>query len=238
LRDFHRNLAIELHQLKEDDGRWLICGYPPCLGYCNTKTWPGDERQAESVYVGNVLRKYLESIGKNGKPIYALDCGAAERSEAVRLKEFWGAFRVFWSGIDVNPIEYDIYEETQICKISEMLWDEFDIILAVSTLEHCEFVKDDINKAVAKMVGALSDNGICIITVPIGREMDYGQFIQRNASSMKAILKPYSIIDERFWRWNGRNYENCSAGDTAGCLYGSTNGVRCAAAVGAWVVGK
>lgn len=235
MNDLHRNFTLQLRHESAGDGRWLIFGMPPQRAYCNSII--ADEREVESVYAAEVIKRYLWARSR-AKLLHGLDCGASVGPEAVRIRHAWQGCHLDWCAADVKEIAADIYTEKWQGPIGEMPWEDFDLILAVSTIEHSDFVGDCDQKALTTLHKALSDDGILILTLPVGVPMKGLDYTEYAPEAAQAMIAKFQVIHERFWRWNGEHFENCTAEDTKGCVYGRTNGAKCAAAVGAWTLSR
>lgn len=238
MRDAHRNLAITLREWNKSDGRWLVFGRPPTLRYCNsTKAWRGDERQVETQYVGGVISTYCQQRDA-AWIVHALECGAAGVSQASRLKHIWHPYRLEWVASDVEQVTDETFNEVHQGLFSLLPWTGFDMIVAVSCIEHSDYVGDNIDLALTKIGEALDEQGILIMTLPIGAPMDYKRFKQFAIEEARDLIarNHLEIIDERLFRWNGEHFEACMAEDTSGCFYASTNGAIAASAVAAWTM--
>ena len=239
MNEFHRNFVLQLRHDAANDGRWLTFGMPPQRAYCNNPRL-GDERQVESVYAAEVLRRYLWARPR-ALVLHGLDCGASKSPEAVRIQNAWRGCHIEWSAADINEVTADIYTETWQGCIGDMPaeeWGDFDFVLAVSTVEHSDFVDDSTEAALGALHRALSLDGVLVLTLPIGVGMQGPDFEQYPPEVAQLMLSRFKVVHERFWRWNGEHFENCLAEDTKGCIYGHTNGAACAAAVGAWVLAR
>lgn len=247
MKNIHRNLRNELSWKQAGDGRWLVFGEPPdrmlSQGFQSNGAYlidaRGDERQIETLYAKAVLEAWLKVRG--GRVLtHVLDCGAAGHSEAQQMERLLRPHSVVWSAVDVRPVVNDVYDEVWEGTIGECPWTDFDLILCVSTLEHCGYdCSETAIQASKHMRKMLGPEGIAVITVPLGVPLEFDRlgFTQYSVVEFHDdVLAGWQVINERFWRWNGRHYENCDAEDTLGALYGVTNGVHCAAAVGAWTV--
>lgn len=192
----------------------------------------------ESVYAEQALRLYQELA--DSPVLYGLDCGASDKPEAVRLRQAWQPARWEWSSVDVNDVSAGIYTDKYKCRVGELTGEtDFDFVLCVSVLEHWKQCEDDAESILGALHNALSDKGVIVLTVPVGVAMEFDDFEQFNAVELGGTLaERFHILDERFWLWNGDNWENCRAEDTEGAVYGMTNQARCAAAVGGWVLAR
>lgn len=236
MNDFHRNFTLQLRGDSANDGRWLTFGMPAQIRYCNRGTL-GDERQVESVYASEVLKRYLWARPR-AKVLHGLDCGAGTNPEAVRIRNTWSGCHIDWCAADVNQVTADIYTECWLGTISTLPWVDFDLILAVSTIEHSDYVGDCDQRALETLRKALSSEGILLLTLPVGVSMKGDNFTQYSVVETKAMLGRFQCLHERYWRWNGDHFENCNAEDTRGCIYGRTNNAVAAAAVGAWTLAR
>jgi hypothetical protein len=218
----------------------LTLGNPPRARFSNNKDdWRSDERCVESVYAGNVARAYLD-LWTGLVPVCGLDCGASCNPEAVRIKEYWRSRHIVWDAVDANPVTADIYEERYQCRIGDLQETEYDLILCLSTLEHCAVAGDTWDAALGALRRALSGKGILILTVPVGIPLEMTPYLRQfSAADLSLELsQKFGIVDERFWLWDGDNYENVGIGETVNAMYGMTNEAVYAAAVGAWVLAR
>ncbi len=139
----------------------------------------------------------------------------------------------------MNEVLSDLYVDRYKCLIGDLegCEGEFDFILCVSVIEHAKQFGDKPGRVLSALSQALSDRGVLVLTTPVGVAMQMDSTEQFGACEMSADLhERFSVLHERFWLWNGDNWENCEPLDTAGCVYGVTNQPRCAAAVGGWVL--
>ena len=240
MRDFHRDLAMDLRGKSMQDGRWLIFGYPPNSRFCNYRNHigGGDERQVECVYAGLVMKEFCHRI--SGWTIHALECGAATRPDAVKLRKFWEPYRVEWTGIDVNSITEDLYVERIESAIGKAELSDFDLVLAISSLEHSGFLGDTTQAALTSIRRGLSNNGVLILTLPVGKKFAYRDFNQYGVDECHKMFDDakLQIVNQRLWRWNGEYFENCLEEDVAGTMYGATHNAPRAAGVGAWLLAR
>jgi len=219
--------------MSANDGRWLIFGYPPNPKYSQSHL---DERQVEDTYAAHAIKAYCQMT--SGLLLHALECGAASSPDACKLADFWKPFRIEWNAIDNRPVTSVLYNERIESPIGKAELADFDLILAVSTLEHSAWVGDTVAGALVSLRKGLGLDGILILTWPIGKPHDYKDFHQFSVEESREVIAAarLQIIHERLWRWNGTYFENCLEEDVAGTSYGFTNKAPRAAGVGAWVL--
>jgi hypothetical protein len=158
----------------------------------------------------------------------------------VRIREYWRGRHITWDAVDVDEVTADIYEERYQCRIGDFQETGYDLILCLSTLEHCAECGDTLDAAMQALHHALSGKGIMVLTVPVGIPLDIGPYLRQfDAADLSLRLSQrFGVLDERFWLWDGDNYENVGMGETANAMYGITNETVYAAAVGAWVLAR
>ena len=191
----------------------------------------------ESAYAAAVLDLYLNAR-KGRWLLHGLDVGVVDSPSAMKIRDTWEDRHIEWAAVDVKPNPHDGYVETWEGLISGMEWADFDFILNISTMEHCAACGDSFERAINTLRGALTPEGVMVLTMPVGVFADFEAFRQYTVSQVHRLLSSFQVIDERFWRWGGEHFENCREEDVLGCVYGQTNNARNASGVGAWTLAR
>jgi hypothetical protein len=108
----------------------------------------------------------------------------------------------------------------------------YDTVLLLSSLEHFDFsvynlqsMQTDLyNLAKARLL--LSKQGVIILTVPLGAEKIYGDFIQWSPDRVRMVRRAIraKVITQKYARWDGQEYVFCEPQDCEGIEYRASIG--------------
>ena len=164
--------------------------------------------------------------------------GASEHPESRRIAQWLLPYAFEWSGLDVDPVEAELFDEVfqDVLGRAEGLSD-FDVVLALSVIEHSRFCGDTEVAALRAIRNALHADGVGIVSVPVGVSMEYPDFVQYRPEDFMVMIAGagLQVLDKRYWYWDGEQFVNAEMQDVTGCLY-RDRGAGGASGVGLWVV--
>jgi SAM-dependent methyltransferase len=161
-------------------------------------------------------------------------------------------------GIDISSVEAPHFiKKTADIRESGYETEFFDFVLCISTLEHVgrdntkyykpvaelpdslqDASKPDV-KAMAEMFRILKPGGKLIVTVPFGKFVDYGWFINydsRHVADLFHHIPPGSVRTEYF-KYTSAGWVPCSVGDLRETAYGD-NSAPAAAGLACFEIAK
>lgn len=200
-------------------------GQPPNRKYYyKSNNFTGDELQVVIPYTLGIIQYYAYLHNK------ALLFGMACSDGAQYIVRDTAFLRIDWTLVDTR--EHDNVE-TIIGALGEVDISNFDIIVVPRLLEYVKKTDDELARAFVNIYNGLSVGGIAILSMPIGINV---MPIQASTQIIKELLKPFHIIDERYWLWDGDFFVAAEENDVSGYIYQYTNQAPAASAVGAWTL--
>lgn len=161
-------------------------------------------------------------------------------------------------GIDISSVEAsDFIKRTADIRESGYETEFFDMVLCISTIEHVgrdnskhykpiaelplrehDETAPDV-RAMTEMLRILKRGGKLILTVPFGRFVDYGWFINYDSAAVARLLSSFRLgaIQADYFQYTSAGWMPCAPDDLADTAYGD-NGAPAAAGVACFEITK